>query len=159
MSSIDSEVTRLESAFRAFVQFIKRPQQWAQITEAAGVQLDRPAAVILQTLIVHRPKQLGVLDLAQILGIEPPSVTRKTQQLEHAGYLRRLPNPQDRRAVSLEVTAAGLQVATRLGEAQRLSMRNVLKKWSSNDRRQFVTLFERFAQELSTTTNKSHHTT
>lgn len=159
MSSIDSEVTRLENAFRAFVQFIKRPQQWAQITEAAGVQLDRPAAVILQTLIVHQPKQLGVLDLAQILGIEPPSVTRKTQQLEQAGYLRRLPNPRDRRAVTLEVTATGLQIATRLGEAQRLSMRHVLKKWSSADRHQFVTLFERFAQELSTTTNNSQHTT
>ena len=158
MPAIDSEVIQFENALRAFVQTVKRPQQWAYVTNAAGVQLDRPAAVILQTLILHQPKQLGVQDLALHLGIEPPSVTRKTQQLEQAGYLRRIRDTQDRRAISLEVTKAGHEVADRLWKAQRSSMSQVLAGWSSTDRQQLVSLFERFANELGTTAQPHEHT-
>jgi DNA-binding MarR family transcriptional regulator len=159
MGSIESEVFQLENALRAFVQTIKRPQQWAYVTSAAGVQLDRPAAMVLQTLILHEPKELGVQDLALLLSIEPPSVTRKTQELERAGYLRRLRNSQDRRAIRLEVTSEGHTIAERLWQAQRQSMSQVLKNWSSSDRQHFVSLFARFAEELNTQTKDLERTT
>lgn len=152
MGSIDAEVIQLENALRAFVQTIKRPQQWTYVMSAAGVQLDRPAAMILQTLILHQSEQLGVQDLALLLGIEPPSVSRKAQELEQVGYLRRQRSADDRRAVRLEVTKAGHDVADRLWEAQRLHMSQVLKSWSSTDRQRFVNLFTRFAEELSINT-------
>ena len=158
MLSTQSESIQLENAIRAFFQSIKRPQYWSYITTAAGVHLDRPSAVILQTLMLQQPKKLGVQDLALLLGIEPPSVTRKTQQLESAGYLRRWRNPSDRRAVSLEVTKEGREVAQQLWKAQRNSMNQVLKSWSSSDRQNFVQLFERFANELNAATDTNEHT-
>jgi DNA-binding MarR family transcriptional regulator len=159
MASIDTEVIQLENALRAFVQTIKRPQQWAYITNVAGVQLDRPAAMILQTLILHNSEQLGVQDLALLLGIEPPSVSRKAQQLEYAGYLRRQRSSDDRRAVRLQVTAAGHEVADRLWHAQRSIMSQVLQSWPSSDRHRFVSLFARFAEELNTQTKDLERTT
>lgn len=159
MASIDTEVIQLENALRAFVQTIKRPQQWAYITSVAGVQLDRPAAMILQTLILHKSEQLGVQDLALLLGIEPPSVSRKAQELEHAGYLRRQRSSDDRRAVRLQVTAAGHEMADRLWQAQRSIMSQVLQNWPSNDRQRFVSLFARFAEELNTQTKDLEHNT
>jgi DNA-binding MarR family transcriptional regulator len=152
MESIDTEVIQLENALRAFVQSIKRPQQWTAIISAAGVHIDRSAAMILQTLILHESEHLGVQDLALLLGIEPPSVSRKTQQLEYEGYLQRRRSSDDRRAVRLEVTPAGHEVADRLWKAQRDIMRQVLKGWSSVDRQHFVSLFTRFADELNSNT-------
>src|SRR4051812_3756621 len=102
MVGLEQDVEILENAIRTFVQSIKRPQRWARITAATGINLDRPSAIILHKLVTHEPDHIGVQDLARELGIEPPSVTRKTQLLEELGYIKRLPNPKDKRAVSLK---------------------------------------------------------
>lgn len=149
MNSLESDIETLEGAIRLFSQTIKRPQQWAAVTKQAGVSIDRPAAHILQILLLHQPQSCHVQDLAAQLSIEPPSVTRKTQELERLGYLRRIRDTQDRRAIGLIVTPQGRIVANRLWKAQRESMGRALQQWAANDRRRFVTLFERFSHDLA----------
>jgi MarR family transcriptional regulator for hemolysin len=46
--------------------------------------------------------------LASAVGIEGPTLTRHLDQLEAAGLVRRTAHPDDRRAVRVEATAAGL---------------------------------------------------
>jgi MarR family transcriptional regulator, transcriptional regulator for hemolysin len=46
--------------------------------------------------------------LASAVGIEGPTLTRHLDQLEAAGLVRRTPHPDDRRAVQVEPTPAGL---------------------------------------------------
>lgn len=151
MTSFDSDIAKLEDAMQLFAQAMKRPQRWTQIVARSGIAIDRPAASVLHTLILHEPKKLRVQDLALQLGIEPPSVTRKTQELEQAGYLRRRPDPQDRRAISLEVTPAGHNVARQLSKVQRDIMSEALTDWPSDERHQFISLFERFSHNLAST--------
>jgi DNA-binding MarR family transcriptional regulator len=153
MSTFDDDVTTLENAMRLFAQTMKRPQRWAQIVAESGIAIDRPSAVILQTLVLHQPKCLHIQDLAAQLAIEPPSVTRKTQALEQLGYLRRAPDPKDGRAVTLEVTKAGRAVSDKLWRIQRQVMRAALQDWPAADRQQFVKLFKRFSQDLTTGTD------
>jgi DNA-binding MarR family transcriptional regulator len=150
MSSLEHDIEILENAVRLFAQTIKRPQRWATVTAQANVSIDRPSAVILQTLLLSEPSFCRVQDLAVRLGIEPPSVTRKTQELEQAGYLRRVPDPADRRAIDLRITPRGRTIANRLWKAQRAILANALRDWNPADRRQFVKLFERFSNDLLT---------
>lgn len=128
---------------------VKRPQHWAQITAQSGVNLDRPAAVILHTIINNPKGSCRVQDLATQLGIEAPSVTRKTQELELAGYLRRQRDTHDRRAVGLRVTARGRLAGRKLWSAQREGIRHALSAWPASDRKKFTELFERFNQDVA----------
>jgi DNA-binding MarR family transcriptional regulator len=147
--NLEYDIETLTTALRLFVQTMKRPQQWASITKQAGISIDRPAASILQTLLLHQPLSCRVQDLAAHLGIEPPSVTRKTQELERLGYLRRSRDEHDRRAIGLVVTPRGQIVAERLWKAQQQAMSNALEDWTAADRHQFASLFERFSTDLA----------
>jgi DNA-binding MarR family transcriptional regulator len=84
------------------------------------------------------------------LAIEPPSVTRKTQELERAGYLRRVPDTRDRRAIDLRITPRGRRLAQQLHEAQRSVIMDALKNWKPEDRHQFAQLFQRFSHQIAT---------
>ncbi len=150
MSSFEEDIEILENAVRLFSQTMKRPQRWAAVTARARINIDRPSAVILLTLLLSKPRACRVQDLALQLGIEPPSVTRKTQELEQAGYLRRVPDPSDRRAIDLSITQRGRTAANRLWKAQRDILAKALQDWEPLERRQFVKLFERFSGDLMT---------
>jgi len=54
------------------------------------------------------------LELARSLGIESPTLTRHLDGLERAGLVERRRDPNDRRAVQVEITAAGVQLHNRL---------------------------------------------
>jgi DNA-binding MarR family transcriptional regulator len=149
MEEFETDLDNLESAVRLLVQTIKRPQQWAKVTALAGVTIDRPAAVILQTLMSPRAQGWRVHDLAAQLGIEAPSVTRKTQELEQAGYVRRTRNSNDRRAIGLQLTTQGRSVNNRIKRAQRQNISQVLQSWPAAKRREFVTLLQQFSQDLA----------
>lgn len=131
---------------RLFFQFMKRPQHWARVMAHAGVNLDRPSAIILHTLA---GQSCRVQDLASQLGVEAPSITRKTQELEAMGLLRRVPDRNDRRAIDLRITTRGKALVNRLWKSQRLPMSQVLERWPANDRKQLITLFSRFSQDLA----------
>jgi MarR family transcriptional regulator for hemolysin len=50
------------------------------------------------------------LELARSLGIEGPTLTRHLDGLERAGLVERRRDPNDRRAVQVEITDAGVQL-------------------------------------------------
>jgi DNA-binding MarR family transcriptional regulator len=149
MEALESDLEKLEAAMRVFFQTMKRPQRWASITAQAGVSLDRPAALILHTLMLPRPQGWRVQDLAAQLGIEAPSVTRKSQELEAAGYIDRSRNPLDKRAIGLRLTPRGRAVSVRLRKIQRQATAQVLEQWAPSERRMFIELLERFSVDLA----------
>lgn len=149
MSDIQTDLETLDAALRLYFYTMKRPQQWAQVTAHAGVSLDRPAAIILRVLSISRDQGWRVQDLATELGIEAPSVTRKTQELEQLGYVRRTRNQLDKRAIGLELTARGKTVINRIYKAQLQIIRQVISEWTVEDRQNFVRLFQRFSRDFS----------
>jgi MarR family transcriptional regulator, transcriptional regulator for hemolysin len=54
------------------------------------------------------------LELARSLGIEGPKLTRHLDGMERAGLVQRRRDPNDRRAVQVELTAAGAELHNRL---------------------------------------------
>lgn len=66
-----------------------------------------------QFLIMKKSAVLGAVsatELARAVEIDGGAMTRQLDQLERKGYLRRTPHAQDRRALRIELTDAGLAV-------------------------------------------------
>ena len=81
------------------------------LAEAGG---SLPVWLILSTL--RGEAHASQHDLARGIGIEGPTLTRHLDQLEAAGLVRRVPHPDDRRAVLVEPTEAGVELHARLLE-------------------------------------------
>lgn len=145
---MDHDLNRLENAMLLFFQTMKRPQRWLEITEQIGVIIDRPSGQILH-ILAPAGTSYGVQELASHLGIEAPSVTRKTQELEQSGYISRVRSDKDKRAVKLAITPAGRNLAHKITKVRREGIRTVLYSWSDVDRTAFINYFERFASEVT----------
>ena len=55
-------------------------------------------------------------DLAAEVGTDSASMTRTVQRLERAGYVRRAPDPEDRRVTRVEPTAASVGLRRQVEE-------------------------------------------
>lgn len=148
--TLETDLENLDNALRQLFQAIKRPSYWQLVLDQGGFSIDRPAAAILLMLYHDKQTSYRVLDLAARLGVEAPSVTRKTQELETAGLISRTPGPTDRRSVELLITPKGRALANRLLKARAASLKAVLDKWPASKRHQFITYLSRFSDELAT---------
>jgi len=72
-------------------------------------------------------------DLARGIGIEGPTLTRHIDQLEAGGLVRRVPHPDDRRAVLVEPTEAGVELHARLLEVVIAFNRSLTQGLSHDD--------------------------
>lgn len=148
MTDLGQDIADLDAAMRNLVQTMKRPQTWAALSARADLTIDRPGATMLQ-LLVAQPGNWRLHDLAERLGVEAPTITRKAQQLELAGLVFRVRDAKDGRAFSLRITEKGRIVARKLETAQRQVLEAALRAWPDTDRQQFTTLLQRFSDDLS----------
>jgi DNA-binding MarR family transcriptional regulator len=145
----ETDVEQLEAAIRSLFQTMKRPQRWNSIVDSTGIAIDRPGALIIQILRATPIHSCRVLDLAVHLGIEAPSVTRKTQELEKAGYIRRIPDAKDKRAVNITLTTLGDSAGRAITRAQSVLLNQALRSWTVSDRRQLAHLMQRLSNDLT----------
>jgi DNA-binding MarR family transcriptional regulator len=118
------------------------------LCKQAGVDLDRGGAALLYKLY-SEGDDVRPTDLAERLGIDSPAVTRKVQQLERAGLLRRSPDPEDARALRLRLTDTGRSSIERLFRAREERLEELLAKWSRCDLEDFARLLQLFASTLA----------
>jgi DNA-binding MarR family transcriptional regulator len=91
---------------------------------------------------------LRVTDLAARLGIDPPAVTRKAQQLERLGLVSRARDADDARASRLRLTPEGCQVLKRFLLARHQWLTALLADWPAAECREFARLISRFADDI-----------
>lgn len=154
--NLDKDLELLDEAMSRFVQSMSRPRAWEDMAARAGVSIDRAGAVMLQFMEDSETQGCHLSELAHKLGIEAPSVTRKVQQLERYGLLRRVPDPEDRRAYVLETTKSGRKILSQLHQAKHAMFAEVLAGWPAEDRHSFAKLFYRLAQDLTTVRQPKH---
>ncbi|MBT0769373.1 MarR family transcriptional regulator [Kineosporia sp. J2-2] len=90
---------------------------------AAGVGLQTYEYETLHALMIRdTPGIASPRELAQTLDVSPAGMTGRLDALEKAGHVKRIPSRTDRRSVTIEATASGVEVwrrAMRLrGEAE-----------------------------------------
>jgi DNA-binding MarR family transcriptional regulator len=143
----EGSVDRMQAALQVVVGAITQVRLHERLLHAAGVRLDRAGSALLYKLHVHGDL-LRVTDLAELLGVDTPTVTRKVQQLEREGMVSRRPDADDRRATRITLTPAGRRSLERVLEARRQWLDRVVEGWDEDELATFATLLGKFASSL-----------
>jgi DNA-binding MarR family transcriptional regulator len=88
-------------------------------------------------------------DLAELAGLDLSTVSRHVRDLDEAGYLRRTPDPRDRRAVVLEISPDGAEVLADAQANRAAALTPVLATWSADDRADLTRLLTALACDLT----------
>ncbi|TCC16006.1 MarR family transcriptional regulator [Kribbella speibonae] len=131
---------------------INRGQLAQQATAATGLALDRPAIGILLTLaMADGPLRIG--EIAERMQVVGPHVTRQVQALEQRGLVRRVADPNDRRASLIEPTETGTEAANRYTSTIIGWFREVIADWPTQDRADLGRLLAKLADDITTRLN------
>ncbi|MEU6339784.1 MULTISPECIES: MarR family transcriptional regulator [unclassified Streptomyces] len=85
-----------------------------------------PAQSRMLRSVAHSEEPPRMADLAQRLEVVPRAVTTLTDALEERGFVRRVPDPANRRVVRIEMTAEGEGALRRLRQARRAAAEEML---------------------------------
>lgn len=137
----------MQAALPVVVGAVTQVRLHERLLQAAGVRLDRAGSALLYKLHIHGDL-LRVTDLADLLGVDTPTVTRKIQQLEREGMVSRRADPDDGRATRIMLTPTGRRSIDRVLEARRQWLDRVVEGWDEDDLATFATLLGKFASSL-----------
>ncbi|MEX5637308.1 MarR family winged helix-turn-helix transcriptional regulator [Parafrankia sp. FMc2] len=118
----------------------------SQYLARARDDVEWAAQILISHLAANGPKRLGAL--AASVQSDPSTVSRQVSALVRAGYVERRADPDDGRAVVLDVTEAGREVYRDHIEIRNRRYEDMLAGWSSEDLVTFATLLRRFGDEM-----------
>lgn len=93
---------------------------------------------------------LSQVELAEHMGITPPSLVKLLDRLEEDGWLERLPEPGDRRAKRIHLTARAREMAQHIEAEAALLRRELLEDISPAELQVFVAMLQRLEQRATT---------
>ena len=86
--------------------------------------------------------------LCRRLGVSTGAMTNRLDKLERAGFISRLPDPNDRRGVLLEITAAGRAKLDDSVNSGAKRERQLLARLTESERRQLSRLLQKLTASL-----------
>jgi DNA-binding MarR family transcriptional regulator len=140
-------IDRFDEALQSVARSITQVRVHERLLRLAGVRLDRAGATLLFKLAA-KGESLRVTDLAEMLGVDTPTVTRKVQQLERNGMVVRQSDPDDGRSSRIRLTPAGRRTIERVRRARRAWLDRLLQDWDDKDLSDLADLLSRFAEDL-----------
>ncbi|MFB8206702.1 MarR family winged helix-turn-helix transcriptional regulator [Streptomyces sp. NPDC056010] len=93
-----------------------------------------PAQFRLLRTVAHYDGPPRMADLAQRLDVVPRAVTTLVDALEASGRVRRVPDPQSRRVVRIEITDQGIATLRSLRDARRAAAEEILAPLTADQR-------------------------
>ncbi|MFG1958413.1 MarR family winged helix-turn-helix transcriptional regulator [Nonomuraea sp. NPDC049028] len=143
------DLSKTVSAFRRLVTTLNRAKTHDQLTQAAGVRLDRPDVQILVYLLdAGEPRRVGAI--AEGLQVESPHVTRHVSSLEQRGLLSRVKDPDDGRAWRIALTDEGAEAATRCRRITVDWFDAAIADWPAEERAELERLLSKLSDDLCT---------
>lgn len=95
-----------------------------------------------------RPLTMG--DLSRILGVPLSTATRTVDWLVNNSYVQRLPDPEDRRVVRVELTAAGNELYGAMNDLLLEQADQLLQDFSLDERKELGRLLGKLVDKLET---------
>jgi DNA-binding MarR family transcriptional regulator len=92
--------------------------------------------------VLWEEEGLSQSQLVDRLSVQPPTVTTALQRLEHEGFLRREPDPDNRRVSRVYLTDRGRSVEAAVREIFAEAETRFLARLSATERRELVTLLD-----------------
>jgi DNA-binding MarR family transcriptional regulator len=113
----------------------------------ASDTVERAGIIILSNLKENNPRRLS--DLANDLWLDISTVSRQARSLEDRGLVTRTEDPDDRRAVRLQIAPAGLEVLDEAWSRRNRALADSLHDWAPEDRAALVAMLSRLADSLT----------
>ena len=111
-----------------------------------GFELGFSQFVTLKRLGTDGPMTAG--ELARLLSHNPGALTRLLDKLEQRDYVRRVPDPNDRRALRIELTASGRTLWKRINACGERVAERALEGNTEKERMQLQSLLNRVLDNL-----------
>jgi DNA-binding MarR family transcriptional regulator len=147
MDATTAAVGEIDAALHSLLRSLKQTRLRDYLRAHAGVDLDQADVAALNALYTSAAS-LRLTELAELLRVDAPAVTRKAQQLERAGLVSRTRDDQDARATRLQLTAEGSQMISRYLAARRTWIAALLADWPGTEQAEFARLLHRFNDEV-----------
>lgn len=142
------EALRLvDLAFSGFMSRSALPRLRQRVTSAVGAGVDFAAFPMLGRIATWGP--IRPTDLADRIGLDISTVSRRIADLQKASLVRRTPDPDDRRAHLVETTRKGQRVVERLREVRSSLLEEALRGWSTDEIRTLADSLGRFTSALT----------
>lgn len=99
--------------------------------ELADYDITAPQLVVLAS--VANKEADSAAQLCKTISYDPGAMTRMIDRLEQKGLIKRVRNPEDRRAMNLEMTVAGKALYPQLLQAKERVVQRFLRGFSKED--------------------------
>jgi DNA-binding MarR family transcriptional regulator len=143
----DETIAALESALHSLARRLRQALLKDYLARQAGHDLDQAGLAVLYVLQAEQASP-RITDVATRLGIDPPAVTRKAQQLERLGLVSRTRDAEDARAFRLRLTAEGEHMLSSFQLARHQWLTTVLTDWTPVECQELARLMGRFADDI-----------
>ena len=132
---------------RAWLSRFSRLNNSVLDTRAAARSSTSSEDAVLGALLLAGPI-LNPTALKTIVIQSPGGLTKTLRRLERAGHVRRRPDPADRRALLVEITAKGRRAATRAVDAVDAYYEELLTDLDGTEREQLSSLLRKVLDRL-----------
>lgn len=123
---------------------------WAEMEERIQVTLGINNTVALALAVIDgEPEALTPSEINERMVIGASTMTGTLDALERRGWVRRVPKPNDRRSVLVEITPEGRATADRLLPGVHAVEHEVMAVLSENERRQLHRLLDKLLAGLA----------
>lgn len=129
------EGSRLEKEFRLTRKIILTARRWTSYIDEVVKKRTGHSRARWQTLsaLSFSEGNVGTLELARRLAVRWPTLIRVLNELEAEGLIRRLPDPDDRRARFIAITPEGRRVMARVRDILDPARTTVLARFSDKE--------------------------
>jgi DNA-binding MarR family transcriptional regulator len=114
-----------------------------RLAEIPRLDYDLSFSQIEILLFIHRSTNCRVQDIADGLGITPPTVSVALRRLEKAGWLERHPDPEDGRATCSSLTEKSMEMLQNVRMAQYRGVEQFLMGLTEDEKNRLVGLLEK----------------
>ncbi len=133
----------LHGSLIEIVSAMNRPQRDDELVREAGISLDR--ALFRLLVAVERMGPIGVVELAERVGLDYTTVSRQVAKLDGLGLVARRGSTADRRVREAIITPEGKLMTDKIDAARERMSRAIFDKWDEKDIADLVRLMRRFA--------------
>lgn len=147
LTTTDQGLERFQQAMAGLFRHGTLQRLHDHVASRAGIDCERAGFLVMRRVVSEGP--IRVTDLARDLGLDPSTISRHLRAVEVRGWVRRVPDPGDRRAALVTATKSGERVVARLETERRRVLASVLAGWDRADRDALFDLTERFAADLT----------
>ena len=110
------------------------------------IDLTQTQIFTVMTLYEKTPTRLT--DLSNKLGVAAPTITGIVDRLEKAGYVKRIPDKEDRRVINVDLTEKGIKLAKQLRATIKNKWQGMLAKLPHDDSENFLNILKKVQQSL-----------